>query len=206
MIGFTKDESEPDWRGYVYAVILFLTAVVQSLFLHQYFHRCFTIGMRMRTAIIAAVYNKVVILREGERERERWREGGRKYFQYIKLIGFTIIWKTVSKAHVLFVLKYVGSSSEQQGSSYQHSGRDSQPDVSGRSATYGSDVLHPHHLVSSSSDRPLPGLPLHDHGAVHLCWICCHDTDDSCKRCHRYLEQKTAGEADDTQRLENQAR
>ena len=71
MIGFTKDESEPEWRGYVYAVILFLTAVVQSLFLHQYFHRCFTIGMRMRTAIIAAVYNKVVILRS---ERER---GGR---------------------------------------------------------------------------------------------------------------------------------
>ena len=77
MIGFTKDESEPDWRGYVYAVILFLTAVVQSLFLHQYFHRCFTIGMRMRTAIIAAVYNKVVILRS-ERERGREREGERE--------------------------------------------------------------------------------------------------------------------------------
>jgi hypothetical protein len=70
MISFTKNESEPDWRGYVYAVVLFLTAVVQSLFLHQYFHRCFIIGMRMRTAIIAAVYNKVGIIRGG-------REGGR---------------------------------------------------------------------------------------------------------------------------------
>ena len=59
MINFTKNESDPDWHGYVYAVLLFLTAVVQSLFLHQYFHRCFTIGMRIRTAIIAAVYNKV---------------------------------------------------------------------------------------------------------------------------------------------------
>ena len=59
MINFTKNESDPDWHGYVYAVLLFLTAVIQSLFLHQYFHRCFTIGMRIRTAIIAAVYNKV---------------------------------------------------------------------------------------------------------------------------------------------------
>ena len=59
MINFTKNESDPEWRGYIYAVLLFLTAVVQSLFLHQYFHRCFTIGMRIRTAIIAAVYNKV---------------------------------------------------------------------------------------------------------------------------------------------------
>ena len=59
MINFTKDGSEPGWRGYLYAVLLFLTAVVQSLFLHQYFHRCYTIGMRIRTVIIAAVYNKV---------------------------------------------------------------------------------------------------------------------------------------------------
>ena len=59
MINFTKDPSEPDWRGYLYAVLLFITAAIQSLFLHQYFHRCYTIGMRMRTALIAAIYNKV---------------------------------------------------------------------------------------------------------------------------------------------------
>ena len=59
MIGFTKDTSEPDWNGYFYAVLLFVAAVIQSLFLHQYFHRCFRVGMRIRTAIIAAVYKKV---------------------------------------------------------------------------------------------------------------------------------------------------
>ena len=60
LINFTEDRSEPDWKGYLYAVLLFLTAVVQSLLLHQYFHRCFLVGMRVRTAIVSAVYNKVV--------------------------------------------------------------------------------------------------------------------------------------------------
>ena len=65
MIRFTKDKSEPDWNGYFYAVLLFVAAVIQSLFLHQYFHRCFRVGMRIRTAIIAAVYKKVC---KGEKE------------------------------------------------------------------------------------------------------------------------------------------
>lgn len=59
LITFTEDTSEPDWKGYLYAGLLFVTAVIQSLFLHQYFHRCFTLGMRMRSAIVAAVYKKV---------------------------------------------------------------------------------------------------------------------------------------------------
>ena len=59
MIKFTSDPNEPPWHGYLYAVLLFLAAVLQSLFLNQYFFRCYALGMRMRTAIIAAVYNKV---------------------------------------------------------------------------------------------------------------------------------------------------
>ena len=62
MIRFTEDPSESDWRGYLYAVLLFVTAVVQSLLLHQYFHRCFLVGMRVRTAVISAIYNKVYLL------------------------------------------------------------------------------------------------------------------------------------------------
>ncbi|XP_064405659.1 multidrug resistance-associated protein 1-like [Halichondria panicea] len=58
MINFTSDTKEASWHGYLYAVLLFLTAVVQSLLLHQYFHRVFRMGMRIRTAIITAVYDK----------------------------------------------------------------------------------------------------------------------------------------------------
>ena len=70
LITFTEDRDEPDWKGYFYAVLLFVTAVVQSLFLHQYFHRCFTLGMRMRSAIVAAIYKKV----------------GRKWPTYIRIL------------------------------------------------------------------------------------------------------------------------
>ena len=59
MIEFTQDETIPDWRGYVYAVLLFVAAAIQSLILHNYFQRCFIMGMNIRTAVIAAVYSKV---------------------------------------------------------------------------------------------------------------------------------------------------
>ena len=49
-----------EWKGYAYAGGMFITAVIQSLALHQYFHKMTTIGMRMRTGIIGLVYEKVI--------------------------------------------------------------------------------------------------------------------------------------------------
>ncbi|XP_034754338.1 canalicular multispecific organic anion transporter 1 [Etheostoma cragini] len=60
MISFTQDKSRFLWEGYVYAVLLLLVAILQSLFLQQYFQRCFVLGMKVRTAIIAAVYKKAL--------------------------------------------------------------------------------------------------------------------------------------------------
>ena len=51
------------WKGYFYAVLLFVSAIIQSLVLQHYFHRCFVVGMHLRTAIISIVYNKVVSMR-----------------------------------------------------------------------------------------------------------------------------------------------
>ncbi len=59
MIEFTKNKDTPQFKGYMLAAGMFVNALVQSLILHQYFHRCFLVGMRVRTAIIAAVYKKV---------------------------------------------------------------------------------------------------------------------------------------------------
>lgn len=59
MIDFTNDKSTFIWEGYLYAVLLFLVALLQSIFLQQYFQRCFVLGMKVRTAIMAAVYKKV---------------------------------------------------------------------------------------------------------------------------------------------------
>lgn len=61
MIRFTEDPTEPDWKGYFYAVLLFVVAVVQSLIYNHYFILIMPLSMRARTAIIAAVYRKVCV-------------------------------------------------------------------------------------------------------------------------------------------------
>ena len=62
LIVFTADKSAPAWKGFTYSFLLFAVALVQSMILHQYFHRCFLTGMRLRTSLIAAVYRKVIFL------------------------------------------------------------------------------------------------------------------------------------------------
>ena len=60
LINYVHDHTESDvWKGFVYAALMFFAAIVQSMFLHQYFHRCMLVGMRLRAAVIHAVYRKV---------------------------------------------------------------------------------------------------------------------------------------------------
>lgn len=55
-------EREPLWRGILYAGLLFGIASVQTLILAQYFQRMFLVGLRVRTAIVGAVYKKALCL------------------------------------------------------------------------------------------------------------------------------------------------
>lgn len=59
LINFIQTESELTWRGYLYAFGLFFTATIQTIFLSQYFTRMFYVGLRIRTALISAIYRKV---------------------------------------------------------------------------------------------------------------------------------------------------
>ncbi|XP_078462060.1 ATP-binding cassette sub-family C member 2-like [Lampetra planeri] len=68
LIGFTEDQNVMEWKGYFYAILLFVTALVQSLLLQQYFQRCFLFGMRVRTAVIGAVYKKSLIMSNAARK------------------------------------------------------------------------------------------------------------------------------------------
>lgn len=61
-------EREPLWRGILYAVLLFVVAAIQTLFLAQYFQRMFLVALRIRTAIIGAVYKKALILSNSARK------------------------------------------------------------------------------------------------------------------------------------------
>ncbi|XP_028983418.1 canalicular multispecific organic anion transporter 1 [Betta splendens] len=68
MISFTQDSGRYAWEGYLYAVLLLLVAILQSLFLQQYFHQCFVLGMKVRTALIAAIYKKALVVSNDTRK------------------------------------------------------------------------------------------------------------------------------------------
>uniref|UniRef100_A0A3P9Q7W5 Canalicular multispecific organic anion transporter 1-like n=1 Tax=Poecilia reticulata TaxID=8081 RepID=A0A3P9Q7W5_POERE len=68
MISFTQDKSSYAWEGYLYSVLLLVVALLQSLFLQQYFQRCFVLGMKVRTALMAAVYKKALVMSNDNRK------------------------------------------------------------------------------------------------------------------------------------------
>uniref|UniRef100_A0A673W5E8 Canalicular multispecific organic anion transporter 2-like n=1 Tax=Salmo trutta TaxID=8032 RepID=A0A673W5E8_SALTR len=62
LILFTKQKEAPTWWGYALAFLMFFTAFLQTLILHQHFQYCFVTGMRLRTSIIGAIYRKSLII------------------------------------------------------------------------------------------------------------------------------------------------
>lgn len=62
------DSDEPEWKGILYAVLLFIVAGIQTLFLAQYFNRMFFVGLRIRTALISAIYRKALIMSNSSRK------------------------------------------------------------------------------------------------------------------------------------------
>ena len=59
MIKFTQDETQPNFYGYLYAVLLFVVELLKFLLFNQFFMLSRVVGMRIRAAIVAAVYKKV---------------------------------------------------------------------------------------------------------------------------------------------------
>jgi len=67
LIGFNEGNS-PVWQGYFLAVMMLLVACVKSVVINQYFHVCFLTGMRLRSAVISAVYRKALVLSNSARK------------------------------------------------------------------------------------------------------------------------------------------
>ena len=56
-----------NWTGYVLALGMFLVACIQTICLQHNFQLTYVIGMRIRTAIIGAIYRKVGVLYKSRR-------------------------------------------------------------------------------------------------------------------------------------------
>jgi ATP-binding cassette subfamily C (CFTR/MRP) protein 1 len=66
---YNSDEPQPAYRGVLIAVAMFLTAICQTMFLHQYFQRCFMTGMRLRAALVTSIYQKTLVLSNASRQK-----------------------------------------------------------------------------------------------------------------------------------------
>ncbi|KAI7803545.1 putative multidrug resistance-associated protein 1-like [Triplophysa rosa] len=67
LLGFVRDEDAPLWKGYLFAFMMFLLSCLQSLFNHQYMYTCFTVGMRVKTAVMGLVYRKSLVINSAAR-------------------------------------------------------------------------------------------------------------------------------------------
>lgn len=67
LIAFVE-QSESQWKGYFYAALLFITATIQTVILSQYFNRMFIVGMRIRTALVSAIYRKALCMSNAARK------------------------------------------------------------------------------------------------------------------------------------------
>ncbi|NXY69746.1 MRP2 protein, partial [Glareola pratincola] len=68
LIAFVSDEESFAWQGYLYAILLFLTAMIQSLCLQQYFTLCFKLGTNVRASLITAIYKKALTMSSATRK------------------------------------------------------------------------------------------------------------------------------------------
>ncbi|CAI5456759.1 unnamed protein product [Caenorhabditis angaria] len=62
LINFIEDKNQPLWIGIAIASLMFLSALFQSMILHQYFHEMFRLGMNIRSVLTSAVYTKTMNL------------------------------------------------------------------------------------------------------------------------------------------------
>ncbi|KAH9000229.1 P-loop containing nucleoside triphosphate hydrolase protein [Lactarius akahatsu] len=63
-----SDTSGPSpLEGFSIATAMFVAAIIQSILLHQYFQRCYETGMRVRTGLVTAIYQKALVLSNDER-------------------------------------------------------------------------------------------------------------------------------------------
>jgi len=52
-------ESVESWKGYIYAILMFVTAVGNSMLLHMMFKLSYDVAGRAKAGIMSLVYKKV---------------------------------------------------------------------------------------------------------------------------------------------------
>uniref|UniRef100_A0AAF5PGH3 ABC-type glutathione-S-conjugate transporter n=1 Tax=Wuchereria bancrofti TaxID=6293 RepID=A0AAF5PGH3_WUCBA len=62
LISYIEDMKRPLWMGIAISFAMFAVALVQSMILHQYFHKMFMLGINVRSVLTNSVYVKALML------------------------------------------------------------------------------------------------------------------------------------------------
>ena len=68
MIYYLRDVEAPPSRGISLTILVALSQLSMSLCVRHYFFMCYKTGLRIRTAVVLAVYKKALVLSSGERQ------------------------------------------------------------------------------------------------------------------------------------------
>ena len=66
--------TEPVWHGIFIAICMFTISFIQSLMINIYFEKNMIIGMRIRTALISAIYKKSLVLSNSSKKESKTGE------------------------------------------------------------------------------------------------------------------------------------
>lgn len=87
LLGFMCDSHAETWKGFVFASLLFLLSCLQSLLHHHYMFHCFTVGMRLKTAVMGLVHRKVMSCSPSSVVVLRSQEGLQAGFPHLALVA-----------------------------------------------------------------------------------------------------------------------
>ncbi|XP_069884465.1 ATP-binding cassette sub-family C member 3 [Dipodomys merriami] len=69
LIRFISNTEAPTWWGFLLAGLMFMSSMMQTLILHQYYHCIFVTALRLRTAIIGIIYRKALVITSSVRRK-----------------------------------------------------------------------------------------------------------------------------------------
>ncbi len=75
IISFVETSEELKWKGYLYAVLMLLVTILRGVINQQHFMGKLTVGLRIRSALNAAVYRKVKIKSARKQAFQKARSG-----------------------------------------------------------------------------------------------------------------------------------
>jgi ATP-binding cassette subfamily C (CFTR/MRP) protein 1 len=68
LIHFLRDSHAPMTRGLALTAAVTVSQLLMSFCLRHYFFKCYLTGLRIRSAVVVAVYNKALVLHSAERQ------------------------------------------------------------------------------------------------------------------------------------------